>query len=160
MKSPKRTQRGSIVNVYETLLERFGEPIGSYAGRLDGPRDERSDHCSKCGGMMQLESTTCEKCGVIPEANYEEYMLGLDKDENSLEAKEKVEKMFEAKPLVNRPKKNDEKTEEMKPELEDYDPLDEKSPPGGQKVVRALKKAKGVENPFAVAWAMKKKGQF
>lgn len=36
--------------------------------------------------------------------------------------------------------------------------LDEKAPPGGEKVVKALKKQKGVDNPFAVAWAMKNKG--
>lgn len=37
--------------------------------------------------------------------------------------------------------------------------LDEKTPPGGEKVVRALKKDKKVKNPWAVAWAMKNKGE-
>lgn len=33
------------------------------------------------------------------------------------------------------------------------------TPPGGEEVVKALKKEPGVENPWAVAWAMKSKGQ-
>lgn len=38
--------------------------------------------------------------------------------------------------------------------------IDEKAPPGGENVVKTLKKQKGVKNPFAVAWAMKNKGEF
>ena len=37
-------------------------------------------------------------------------------------------------------------------------PLSEKTPPGGEKVVKALKKNKDVKNPWATAWSMKKKG--
>lgn len=33
------------------------------------------------------------------------------------------------------------------------DVIDEVTPPGKEKVVRALKKKKGVKNPWAVAWA-------
>lgn len=36
--------------------------------------------------------------------------------------------------------------------------VDEVAPPGGEKVVKALKKNKDVDNPFAVAWSMKNKG--
>ena len=39
------------------------------------------------------------------------------------------------------------------------DDLEEKAPPGGEKVVKALKKQKGVKNPWAVAWAMKNRGE-
>lgn len=38
------------------------------------------------------------------------------------------------------------------------DPLDEVAPPGFEKAVKAMKKDKSVDNPFAVAWSMKKKG--
>lgn len=41
----------------------------------------------------------------------------------------------------------------------DEQELDEKTPPGGEKVVKALKKQKGVKNPWAVAWSMKNKGE-
>ncbi len=43
--------------------------------------------------------------------------------------------------------------------LDEEEELDEKTPPGGEKVVKALKKDKKVKNPWAVAWAMKNKGQ-
>lgn len=36
--------------------------------------------------------------------------------------------------------------------------LTEVTPPGFERVVKGLKKAKGVKNPWAVAWSMKKKG--
>lgn len=41
---------------------------------------------------------------------------------------------------------------------EGSDCMDETAPPGGEKVVKALKKQKGVKNPYAVAWSMKNKG--
>lgn len=42
---------------------------------------------------------------------------------------------------------------------QDEQELDEKTPPGGEKVVKALKKDKRVKNPWAVAWSMKNKGE-
>lgn len=41
------------------------------------------------------------------------------------------------------------------------DDLTQKAPPGkkGERTVKALKKAKGVKNPWAVAWAMRNRGQ-
>ena len=36
--------------------------------------------------------------------------------------------------------------------------IDEITPPGYEKVVKALKKSPDVDNPWAVAWSMKKKG--
>jgi hypothetical protein len=43
-------------------------------------------------------------------------------------------------------------------ELDEVD-LDQKAPPGGERVVKALKKKKNVKNPWAVAWAMKNRGE-
>lgn len=43
-------------------------------------------------------------------------------------------------------------------ESERGDELEEVTPPGYEKVVRALKKDKNVDNPWAVAWSMKNKG--
>jgi len=37
--------------------------------------------------------------------------------------------------------------------------INEVAPPGGEDVVKALKKKSNVDNPWAVAWSMKKKGQ-
>lgn len=36
--------------------------------------------------------------------------------------------------------------------------MDEVAPKGYEDVVKGIKKGKGVKNPWAVAWAMKKKG--
>ena len=36
--------------------------------------------------------------------------------------------------------------------------LQEKSPPGWRGSVKAMKKHKNIDNPFALAWHMKKKG--
>ena len=144
----KSLKQEAIVNVYEMLLERFGEPVGSYEGDLSGVRDENPHHCDQCGGMMPMEGITCDSCGMMPEANYEEYVLGLDKDHETLDNIE------EAKPMINRPK-----GKEKKLDLESDNALDQKAPPGGEKVVRALKKKKGVKNPWATAWSMKNKGE-
>lgn len=40
-------------------------------------------------------------------------------------------------------------------EISDSEAIDEITPPGYEKVVRALKKDKNVNNPWAVAWSMK-----
>ena len=40
----------------------------------------------------------------------------------------------------------------------DDEEVDEVSPPGYEKMVKALKKDPEVENPWAVAWSAKKKG--
>jgi transposase len=37
--------------------------------------------------------------------------------------------------------------------------LDEKTPPGGERVVKALKRNKNIKNPWATAWAMKNRGE-
>jgi hypothetical protein len=47
----------------------------------------------------------------------------------------------------------------MPEDVDEADDLDQVAPPGGEKVVKALKKQKGVKNPWAVAWAMKNRGQ-
>lgn len=43
--------------------------------------------------------------------------------------------------------------------LSEDDELEQTAPPGGEGVVKALKKKRDVKNPWAVAWSMKKKGR-
>lgn len=43
-------------------------------------------------------------------------------------------------------------------EIQSNPKINEVAPPGGEDVVKALKKKSGVDNPWAVAWSMKKKG--
>lgn len=58
--------------ISKTLLERFGDPIGTYAGQSTvGVRDE-AEACSSCG-MMPIKggcscqgSDVCPRCGMMP----------------------------------------------------------------------------------------------
>lgn len=44
--------------------------------------------------------------------------------------------------------------------VDDADECDESAPPGkGEDVVKALKRKKDVDNPYAVAWSMHNRGQ-
>lgn len=51
--------------------------------------------------------------------------------------------------------KEEEPKEDMK---EDVESVDEKAPPGFEGTVKAMKKHKEIDNPFALAWSMKNKG--
>jgi hypothetical protein len=52
-------------------------------------------------------------------------------------------------------KQKEEPKEDMK---EDVESVDEKAPPGFEGTVKAMKKHKDIDNPFALAWSMKNKG--
>jgi hypothetical protein len=52
-------------------------------------------------------------------------------------------------------KQKEEPKEDMK---EDVESVDEKAPPGFEGTVKAMKKHKNIDNPFALAWSMKNKG--
>lgn len=52
-------------------------------------------------------------------------------------------------------KQKEEPKEDMK---EDVESVDEKAPPGFEGTVKAMKKHKEIDNPFALAWSMKNKG--
>lgn len=58
----------NVSRISRILRERFGDPIGSYAGEpLIGVRDEASDVCSSCGmmpidGECGCEAQVCD-CG-------------------------------------------------------------------------------------------------
>lgn len=51
-----------------------------------------------------------------------------------------------------------EKDDEDKMKKEEVEQVDEVSPPGFKGTVKAMKKHKEIDNPFALAWYMKKKG--
>lgn len=89
----------TISKVYETLLERFGEPIHDQPATIgaadegpdgkalwnDKPKADRNwsdpsvvreadveEHdksctCNQCGGMMEMDGTTCSQCQMMPE---------------------------------------------------------------------------------------------
>ena len=96
----KQLQR--IIKEEQSLIERFGEPIGK-AHPTVGIPDERGDVCGVCGGPA-MPGGVCEIC-----------------------------------------------------EGED-DEMDEVAPPGWEGTVKAMKKHKRINNPWALSWSMKNKG--
>lgn len=70
-----------IAQIYETILERFGEPIGDAVDAGEGVADERGGHphkgpdmgnrgwgadmCETCDAMMMLGESTCQSCGMM-----------------------------------------------------------------------------------------------
>lgn len=125
------------------LSELFGDPIGSYAGDAPvGVRDERdTEICEDCGMFVIDGECNCTKgkagtstssWGVEVEACKRCGMLPLRETQDG-----------------SCPTCDEEGcTHEM-----DEGGVDEVAPPGHEKMVRGLKKAKGVDNPFAVSWA-------
>jgi hypothetical protein len=81
----------AVQKIYDTLIERFGEPIGKSKDAGPGVADERTGEpkkgedpsnygwgsaklsesamtCSQCGGMMGLDEETCTQCGMMTES--------------------------------------------------------------------------------------------
>lgn len=52
-------------NIKRTLQERFGNPI--VGDRIEALT--KSNTCQDCGGMMELEGTTCSQCGMMDEVD-------------------------------------------------------------------------------------------
>lgn len=123
--------------------ERFGpefRKIGVFAGEpAVGVRDERDDmECTECG-MMKIEGAcgcagheegnVCAGCGMMPIDG----SCGCDHSEDACQ------------------------TCGMKGGGCGHE-VTEVAPEGGEHVVKALKKKKDIDNPWALAWSMKNKG--
>ena len=50
------------------------------------------------------------------------------------------------------------KIKHLEPKNEEVEQVDEVAPPGWEGTVKAMKKHKGIDNPWALAWSMKNKG--
>lgn len=153
-------------NTQQQIQEKFGDPIGSYAGDAPvGVRSTKDDGaCSacemlivggECGCEMEMndgqDELTCPRCGMMPVQN----RCGCSiKKSNTLD--ENVAPcescgMLEIEGSCGC-------THTQGDVAEEDSGLEEVTPKGYEKVVKALKKEPGVENPWAVAWSMKKKG--
>jgi hypothetical protein len=143
---------------HRVLQEKFGEPIGNYAGEAPvGVRDEGVDACPGCGMLpidgscgckdskksssdwyksSPLEKTTCRACGESMSTNTG---CGCNRMYEGTEPCEECG-MFEVDGNCG------------------CTHVDEVAPKGYEKIVKGLKKSKSVKNPWAVAWSMKKKG--
>lgn len=152
------------------LQEKFGDPIGSYAG--DAPVGVRSveESCAGCGLPVDScecpDSGTCPACGMMP-------MRGKCSCTGLTES---VSKTCDECGMME----IDGKCECSGMTEGDGEPcsecgmmevggscgcthmqeaqVKEVAPKGYEKIVKALKKSPSVENPWAIAWWMKSKG--
>ena len=129
-----------------TLLEAFGDPIGSYAGETAvGVRDQR--------GAME-ETSVCPDCGMMPidgqcGCNADDVCpsCGMMAVGGSCGCGGGVETACQECGM-----------NELECECGYNQSLDEVAPPGYEDIVKGLKKEPTVDNPWAVAWSMKNKG--
>ena len=138
------------------IQERFGDPIGSYAG--DAPVGVRSVEeaedagpCEACG-LLPIDgecgclhgSSSCSGCGNPPE----NCACSVAKP-GVYEGVEPCEEcgMLEVGGVCG--------CTHMAESSEDD--LEEVTPPGHEKMVKGLKKVPGIKSPWAVAWAHHKK---
>jgi len=130
-----------------TLLETFGDPIGTYAGEpAVGVRDQRggmeeASVCPDCGMMpvdgqcgCSAEGDVCPSCGMMAVGG-------------SCGCGGGVETACQECGM-----------NELECECGYNQSLDEVAPPGYEDIVKGLKKEPTVDNPWAVAWSMKNKG--
>jgi hypothetical protein len=113
----------------QTLTERFGPPIAASQG-------SRALTCESCAGMLEIDDDTCTQCGMMnPGMDQAMTHQRMAEDEGPHHHPGHASNC--TCPDCSRPEQS----------------MDEKAPPGREKQVKALKKQKDVENPFAVAWA-------
>lgn len=134
---------------YERLMqEKFGDPIGSYAG--DAPVGVRS--------MPEDDVLVCPSCGMMPidgvcGCGQEDCGCGMpaEKCDCGDHMHEGVEPCAECGMYEIEGSCGCTHEAEIK----------EVAPPGKEKMVKALKKRKDIDNPWAVAWAAhnKKEGK-
>ena len=130
-------------SIYDFLRESFGDPIGSYAG--DAPVGVRSE-CAGCGMPSEQcscpSSAVCPMCGMMPVGG--ECECGTFVHEASSEPCSECG-MLEIDGVCECGTMKESKLHEVAPE-------------GYEKIVKALKKNPSIDNPWAIAWSMKKKG--
>lgn len=134
-----------------------------------------SSICESCGCMapQMVQQDTCESCGMMDEGlpldAIEASKKNIDpKDPRTTkDALGNVTGTWKGKmePKSTKPKEKKVSESEMGgkhpghassctcPDCMPHQDLEEKAPPGREKQVKALKKNKDVDNPFAVAWA-------
>lgn len=153
--------------IEKTLRETFGDPIGSYAG--DAPVGVRGE-CAGCGMSVEQctcpESDSCPACGMmyvggvcecgsaIHEAVGQCSECGMMEIDGVCECGTNMREtdgicsecgMMEVDGMCECGSMRESRLHEVAPE-------------GYEKIVKALKKSPSVDNPWAVAWSMKKKG--
>lgn len=118
---------------YEAIYRTLLERFGEPIGDNQGvpTSSKKKDMGNRGFGAKLDESGTCQRCGMMQDDVAGDHDCGMDQA-TAIEGDDHM----------------------------DESDLDEVTPPGGEKVVKALKHRKGVKNPWAVAWSMKNKGEF
>ena len=112
----------------ERMLQRLADALTERFGQPINARPGRILTCESCDGMMQIDEDTCSQCG----------MMDRRMPEGAGPARHPGHADSCTCPDCSRP---------------EQPAVDEVAPPGREKQVRALKKKRDVDNPFAVAWA-------
>lgn len=169
--------------VYRMLLERFGAPIvGDHQGVPTSSK--KKDMGNRGFGADLSEDACCDQCGMMQGDLDQAHMCqcgmnemygsrsGAPKNDMGLTYEEWIAQVEEAADKAGNVVQYGRHSRfawQGNEDPVDYalgrdpgmneDDLVQKAPPGGEKVVKALKKQKGVKNPWAVAWAMKNRGE-
>ena len=141
-----RLDESTVKKIMQTLIERFGEPIGDMTSDGQGvPDGTHKKDMGNRGFGAEFESDVCEHCGHMQTRLTEDVgcceqcgMMGMGESEGG--GRHPGHASSCTCPDCSRPERQD-------------DDLDEKAPPGREKQVKALKKDKSIDNPWAVAWA-------
>ena len=157
---PRKPQLDEVsLKVYKMLLERFGEPIhdqpamvgardegpGGKALWNDEPKHDRNWSDPNVVREADDEDACRQHCGMMHGMGDENASCGMNEDGYMDEQDDLDEQGYDE--AVTPPPASGVATH-----------MNEKTPPGGERVVKALKKNKNVKNPWAVAWSMKNKG--
>jgi hypothetical protein len=149
--------------ISRVLQEKFGDPIGRYAGTpMVGVQDEAgADVCPDCG-MLPVEG----QCGCSGEEASDEWYK-TDPPSKTICRGCGGEMSTDSGCGCNRMHEGTEPCSECGmyevegscgcTHMDEGDDLEEVTPPGHEKMVRGLKKNPDIDNPWAVAWAHQKK---
>jgi hypothetical protein len=150
MKRKKSSVNEDVIKVYSVLLERFGAPLVEdmasntrCAGEEDTVDEDQADDSSMFGCDEQAEDDELlfdDSEGVDEIDAPDSLTTDVDSDFADDEAVYGLE-------------------EDDMALAQDAMALTQKAPPGGERVVKALKRQKGVKNPWAVAWKMHNRGE-
>ncbi len=137
-----RLNEVAVSSIARNILETFGAPLIG----LQTIHEAAKNMCPKCGLMSEaIERINCQHCSYMFET--------LDSNEPEVitavtdTVKDKQDDQV-TQPAAQSGAKPAQKSSSLGSQN-----LNEKTPPGREKQVRALKKDKNIDNPWAVAWA-------
>jgi len=138
-----KTRARSVDQLRDRLQERFGDPLGP---GLDEPSVGPAP-CARCGGRLAGEELICDDCGLM------EAELPLSDIQAARRRPDPKDPRTTRDPWGRPVGRWTGETIPREPKPAPERSIDEVTPPGRERQVRALKRQKNVDNPWAVAWA-------